>query len=127
MKEDHLFKLIKEKMIKDLEKLDTFNSIDCYSKKYNARIELKCRKDHWENLIIQRDKYDELIQYENAYYINSTPEGVFSFNLHKLPELEWFYKRMKTSHSFFRKDLYTDKLVSLLPINLAEDITDLLC
>lgn len=113
-------------MIEDLEKLDMFNSVDCYSKKYDARFELKCRKDHWDTLILQRDKFDELMQYKNGYYINSTPKGVFSFNVHKLPELEWFYKRMKTSHCFFRKDLYSDKLVALLPINLGEDITDLL-
>ena len=57
-------------------------------------IELKCRNKHYDDLIIEKDKYDALIrrakQYETTpFYINSTPQGIYVFNLSKIDEHIW--------------------------------------
>jgi len=44
-------------------------------------IELKCRRTHYNTLRIEKVKYDAIINNEKPYYICSTPEGIFGFNL----------------------------------------------
>ena len=34
---------------------------DCYSPKYKYRIELKCRKTHYDSLMLEKTKYDAMI------------------------------------------------------------------
>ncbi len=52
------------------------------------------------------------------YYINSTPQGVFSFDLMDLPEPVWFNHQMPASTEFDRVDK-VEKLVGYLPIDEA--------
>lgn len=85
MNEEILFRLIKS-VIPDLEKLDQFNYRDAYSKKYDLSIELKCRHKHYEDLLIEKIKWDKLIKHNRVRYINSTPIGIFSFDLKKIPD-----------------------------------------
>ena len=59
---------------------------DCFSEKENHRIELKCRKKHYDDLMIEKSKYDAMIRICNKHlnvpmYICSTPMGVFRYNL----------------------------------------------
>ena len=89
--EKTLFNYLKENFIQDLFDLNTINSyssIDCYSKKYSTRIELKSRKSYYTTLMIEKDKYDELMKFKSCRYINSYPcnaeNKIISFDLHKI-------------------------------------------
>ena len=69
---------------------------DCYYIETQSRIELKCRKKHYNTLILEKSKYDALIKesikhFDVPIYINSTPEGIYLFNLNKV-DLKWFEK-----------------------------------
>jgi Holliday junction resolvase len=87
LKEEELFNLLKKRLIRDLRKVDNeFSNYDCISDEDNAYIELKCRRTHYNYLMIERYKYDKLVEQAqefnyNPVYINSTPEGVWAFNL----------------------------------------------
>ena len=66
---------------------------DCYSPDYKHRIELKCRGKHYDTLLIEKKKYDAMIKKCNdnldiPMYINSTPKGIYRFNLF-LIDLKW--------------------------------------
>ncbi len=93
--EETLFLRLKEVLIPDLEKsTDEFSSFDCTSKILNAYIELKCRHTHYSSLLIEKSKYDRLMQIADTnfmapLYINSTPEGVWAFNLLKFDNITW--------------------------------------
>jgi hypothetical protein len=71
-------------------------------------------------LLIEKDKYDSLLaratQYgTKPYYVNSTPEGIFVFNLSTLPTPEWEVRLMpKTSHFSNREKV--EKVVGYLSI-----------
>ena len=55
------------------------------------------------------------------FYINSTPKGVFSFDLMDVPEPEWFTHRMPATTEFARNKKI-DKLVGYLPIEEAIEL-----
>jgi hypothetical protein len=85
--EQALFDLLQKRIARDLRKVDDeFSNYDCISDESTAYIELKCRKTHYNYLMIERYKYDRLVEQAmeinyNPIYINSTPEGVWAFNL----------------------------------------------
>lgn len=100
---------------------------DCYSPKYKARIELKCRKKHYlAGMLIQKDKWESLTKKAAEHndaplYINSTPEGIFSWQLDIIDEPKWFVKKMpKTTE--FQNRTFIDKEVGLLPLEQAVQI-----
>lgn len=104
-KEKDLFEFLKVRYIPDLrDSDDKFSKYDCYSEELKLDIELKCRKTHYDNLLIEKSKYDYLVSRSarfntRAFYVNSTPDGVYAFNLSSLPEPEWEDRMMpKTSH-----------------------------
>ena len=56
MVEQDLFNYLKENLYPDLVmSLSPISRWDCYSKKRQHRIELKCRKNHYEELLKQSD------------------------------------------------------------------------
>jgi hypothetical protein len=66
---------------------------DCYSPLTLHRIELKCRSKHFDGLLIEKKKFDALTEkckdnLDIPIYINSTPSGVFRFNLYNV-EPNW--------------------------------------
>lgn len=87
MNEKTLFNYLKNKYWNDLElSTEEFSSWDCFSHLTKTRIELKCRKTHYKELMIEKAKYYYLVKKyielnEIPLYINSTPEGVFAFDL----------------------------------------------
>ena len=105
-KEQELFDFLKSNHIPDLEPSEHPNSRhDCYSQMYEIDIELKCRTSHYDDLLIEKKKYDALIQRSvlfstRPYYINSTPSGVWSFNLLELPTPIWEERRMPKTTFF---------------------------
>jgi len=105
-----LFNLIKENLIPDLIKFEErFNPIDCYSTKHNLYIELKCRKDFYSDLMIEKHKYDILNKNQNARYINSIILNgnikVISFDIKKLPEPIWEIKMLPNASNELYREL----------------------
>jgi len=130
MRELDLFNIIKLTHVTDLKKSEKqFSRYDCYSSEYKMDIELKCRNKHYDELLIEKDKYDALMQRSKEYgtyaiYINSTPEGIYVFNLTKMNEPVWEEKGglPKTSHFSDRRKI--KKIVAFLPIKKAKKITE---
>lgn len=97
-----------------------FSKSDCYDIETKSRIELKCRAAHYDDLIIEKPKYEYLIKESKKYgdipiYINSTPKGIYLFKLDNL-KLKWFFKPLPKTTDFKNKEL-VKKEVSKININ----------
>jgi hypothetical protein len=92
---------------------------DCYDIKTQSRIELKCRRKHYSTLILEKGKYEALIK-ESAknldipIYINSTPEGIYLFNLNKI-EVKWYIKSLPATTEF-KKRIWVKKEITELEV-----------
>jgi len=92
---------------------------DCYDIETQNRIELKCRRKHYSTLILEKSKYDALIK-ESAknldipVYINSTPEGIYFFNLNKI-QVKWYFKSLPATTEF-KKRIWVKKEITELEI-----------
>ena len=119
--ERELFNYLKENHIADLETCrDEFSFYDCYSSYTNSDIELKCRKTHYDELLIEKAKYDNLLARALEFrtvplYINSTPFGVFVFTLTELPVPAWEERSMPKTTEFSNREKIT-KVVGYLNI-----------
>lgn len=120
--EKELFEFLKAGYLVDLEPSEhQYSKYDCFSLSKKIDLELKCRQKHYDDLLIEKDKYDSLLARASEYgtkpyYVNSTPEGVFVFNLSKIPSPEWGVRLMpKTSHFSNREKV--EKVVGYLSIN----------
>lgn len=128
MQESELFDLLKNGFIPDLQKSeDQFSRWDCVSHKFRYRIELKCRKTHYDTLMLERDKYFALIlsYVETGYkplYINSTPKGVYVFDLSDLNP-EWTIDTRMPKTTDFDNNNRVEKTYTLLEIKYAKKIT----
>lgn len=104
MKEQELFEYLKFKHFPDLEKSEgAFDSFDCTTDDKNLYIELKCRHTHYPELLIEEMKYRRLLNQAGSrtpYYINSTPQGVWAFDLSRVPEPSWSERRMPATTEF---------------------------
>ena len=124
MKELDLFLFLMDNKYPDLQKSEgIYDSFDCISRDSGAYIELKCRNTHYPTLLIEEMKYRKLITQAaerdlNPFYINSTPEGVFSFDLMDVAEPEWLNHWMPATTEFSRSNKVS-KLVGYLPIEEA--------
>ena len=132
MKEAELFDYLKADLYPDLERSPgIYDSFDCISRIAGHYIELKCRNTHYPTLLIEEMKYRKLITQSAErdlvpYYINSTPQGVYSFDLMDLPEPEWVNHWMPATTEFSRSQKIT-KLVGYLDINEAVKIWKMYC
>ncbi len=85
IKEKELFDFLKKHFIDDLTKTKATSArFDCFSDKFKLNIELKCRRKHYDDLMLEKKKYDSLVERSTALdtiplYINSTPEGIWAF------------------------------------------------
>ena len=128
MDEKQLYQILKEKYLEDLaESDDQYSRYDCYSLRHNLDIELKCRNRHYNNLILERKKYDALIARSEKHqtrplYINSTPKGIYIFDLSKikpefhcryLPKTTQFYNRVRVEKEVAYLD--TKKATRFIP------------
>ena len=122
MTEQGLFDYIKETYLEDLQKSEhTYEYIDATSYGYRLSIELKCRHTHYDELILEKDKYESLMQQANElgftpFYINSTPQGIYAFNLRKI-KVTWTTRRLPSSTVDNGPDV--DKEIALLHIDKA--------
>lgn len=124
MTERELFILVK-KLIPDLKETSTYSYRDGYSNELKLTIELKCRRRHYDYLLIEKCKYEKLLQNKRMRYINSTPQGIFSFNLNKIEEPNWWVEEMPASTDFDRSKR-VNKEVGYLNIKDAKNITNIL-
>ena len=103
--EEQLFDWLKEFVYFDLVKAkNQMSRWDCYSPKFRHRIELKCRRKHYDSLLIEKSKYDAMIfeagkHLDIPMYINSTPEGIYSFDLLEIKP-EWIFKSLRATTQF---------------------------
>jgi hypothetical protein len=122
MTEQLLFDYIKSTYLEDLKKSEhTYEYIDATSDGYRLTIELKCRNTHYDELILEKDKYESLMDRAQdlgftPFYINSTPKGIYAFNLRKIT-VTWITKRLPSNT--FDKGPEIDKKVALLHIDKA--------
>jgi len=127
MKEADLFAYIKTKYLNDLSKSeDQFSKWDCYSEDTNIRIELKCRQTHYNELMIEKEKFIYLlirnkIYGEKCFYINSTPKGIYSFDISQIKPTWITDKRMPTTTEFANNQR-KEKTYSLINIAIAKII-----
>ena len=124
VKEQDLFDYLKSSLYPDLEKAPgIYDAFDCISTVAGHYIELKCRYTHYDTLLIEEMKYRKLITQAAErdlipFYINSTPKGVFSFDLMDVPEPEWVSHWMPATTEFSRSQKIS-KLVGYLAIEEA--------
>ena len=124
MKEADLFEYLLNNYYPDLVKAKKkMSRWDCYSPSTFHRIELKCRAKHYDTLILERKKYDAMLlkcddNLDIPIYINSTPEGVYSFNLFKI-EPKWEIKYLKKTTTFTNNNQIA-KEIAMLPVIDAE-------
>jgi len=103
--EADLFTYLKSRYMSDLEKArHEFDYHDCQSDTTKRHIELKCRHKHYDELILEKDKYDALMQQAERlgytpWYINSTPQGVYGFNL-KIIKMTWTIRQLPATTTF---------------------------
>ena len=122
MNEQSLFDYIKSTYLEDLQKSEqAYEYIDATSHGYRLTIELKCRNTHYDELILEKHKYESLMDRAQdlgftPFYINSTPKGIYAFNLRKIT-VTWITKRLPSNT--FDKGPEIDKKVALLHINKA--------
>jgi hypothetical protein len=120
--EQGLFDYIKATYLEDLEKSEhEYEYIDATSTGYRLTIELKCRHTHYDELILEKDKYESLIARANhlgftPFYINSTPNGIYAFNLRKIT-VTWTTKRLPSNT--MENGPAIDKEIALLHIDKA--------
>jgi len=130
MKELDLYNILKLTYISDLEQSEQqFSRFDCYSTKWKMDIELKCRRTHYEELLIERDKFDALIKRAEEhntrpFYINSTPEGIYAFNLLEFTNLAWEMKGGLPKTTDFYDNRRVVKEVAFLPISKATKLNE---
>ena len=124
--EAQLFNYIKGRYLEDLVKSEhPYEYHDCTSTLYRLHIELKCRHKHYKDLIIEKDKYEGLVQQAKRlgftpFYVNATPRGIYAFNLRKIT-VKWITKTLPLETKY-KNQVLVDKTVALLPIGLAVEL-----
>lgn len=120
MSELRLFEFLRLNFLPDLEKsANQFERFDCTSQSAKLHIELKCRRSHYDTLLIEKKKFDALIVRSaqlqfSPCYINSTPQGIFGFNLSKL-EPQWQTELMPATTDF-DNNTKIEKVVGFLSV-----------
>lgn len=103
--EDELFDYLR-KTVPDLERRGEPNDVvDFYSDKKRSLFEVKARKRHYDDLVIEKAKYYAILERAKElnytpYYVCSSPKGVFVFNLNEVTTPEWSDKMMPKTTDF---------------------------
>lgn len=120
MSELRLFEYLRVNFLPDLERsANQFERFDCTSQSARLHVELKCRRSHYDTLLIEKKKFDALIAVSTQLqfspcYINSTPQGIFGFNLSKI-EPTWQTELMPATTDFTNNDKI-EKVVGFLSV-----------
>jgi len=123
LSEADLFYYLKANYWPDLDySPDHFDRIDAITNAGEAVIELKCRRAHYPHMMIEKDKYDALIDmsdrlYYKAAYISSTPLGIYLWDITNR-NIKW-NTAILPAKSFGQTLTFTNKVVGYLPISAA--------
>jgi hypothetical protein len=124
MSELELFEFLQTHHLRDLKKsADQFERTDCVSDQARMVIELKCRRTHYDEFLIEKKKFDALIARADelgylAVYVNSTPLGVYLWNVYDDGVIEWQQEQMPAT-TYFTNGNKVIKIVGYLPISKA--------
>ena len=128
-KEEELFSFLKENFFPDLLKSSSkYSRTDCFSVEFNADIELKCRRTHYDTLILEKKKYNALLDRAKlnktkAVYINSTPKGIWGFYISDI-DLEWEMKMLPKNTDFGNREKI-EKEITYLDISKGKDLWEI--
>ena len=127
MTEEELLKHLKETSVPNLERMEYgFSHWDCTAWYETALgrvdfiLELKCREAHYPELLIEQVKYDWLIEEAGKRsarpaYINSTPRGIYAWDLYRVKEPIWEEKILPATTAFENREQIR-KVVGFLPV-----------
>jgi hypothetical protein len=122
MNEQELFDMLKSEYYPDLMRVsDEYSNFDCVSEREDMYVELKCRYTHYDDLLIEKYKYDRVKEQADLtgrlpIYICSTPEGVWEFNLDTF-KIKWEDKDNLPKTTEFEDIEKVVKTVGFLPIS----------
>ena len=127
MNESILSNYLKENYFPDLERsTGRYDKWDCYSPSTKTRIELKCRRKHYPNLILEKIKYVDMVKRyveedEKPIYINSTPNGIYAFDLRNIKP-NWITDKRLPHETNFERITPIEKTYTLLNIEEGKKI-----
>jgi len=116
-----LFNLLRKNLYNDLVHVtnDEYSASDAFSIEHGIYVELKCRRAHYPDLMIEKLKYDRLKAEADKLgvtplYICSTPKGIWEFNL-DLIKIDWFNKDdLPATTEFDNKEKITKEIGLIL-------------
>lgn len=130
MSEQELLDHLKETTVPHLERMEYgFSHWDCTAwydtpmGRVDFILELKCREIHYPELLIEQVKYDWLIEEAGKRsarpaYINSTPRGIYAWDLYRVKEPIWEERLLPATTEFENRDQIR-KVVGFLPVTEA--------
>jgi hypothetical protein len=125
LKENDLLELLR-KRYPNIEKIeDEFSTIDCYDASTDIHYELKCRYEHYNELLIEKQKYLALLEKRESYYVSSTPKGIWMFHIQEIEEPVWFEKELIHS-TYFNKPEMVIKEIGYISTKKGLELTQLL-
>jgi len=91
-----------------------------------AIFELKCRRTHYDDLMIEQSKWKNLVEIGllrafRAFYISSTPLGIYCWELDALKPPQWQIKALPNKTDFAGSKV-TERPVGFLHIDDAWDL-----
>jgi hypothetical protein len=121
LREVELFEALKA-VYPDLTPLSATDRADGIT--HDAYIEMKCRRTHYPTLLIEKKKWDYLADIRartgaKTLYINSTPQGVYQFDLGAINEPDWQLKALPDKTDFANSGK-VEKLCGFLDIRHSE-------
>ena len=120
LEEPELFSFLKEFYYEDLRMSNTqFSTFDCISEHMKLFIELKSRHTHYDDLLIEKVKYDAHLGGAKflgmwPIYICATPKGIWQFDLSWIKP-KWEVRQMPKTTEFEDNDKI-DKIVGYINI-----------
>jgi hypothetical protein len=118
-----------------IEVIPPYDRIDFHVPSSNLFIEHKrrgeedsrCYYEEDGGMTMDKPKYDDLMKEENPYFLNSTPIGIFVWNLRLLGELEWVKtdKSPRGNRGYKRHQTETNE-ITYLSYEKCNDLTYLL-
>jgi hypothetical protein len=120
MTEDDLYILLNERYPDLTRPNDQYSLFDASSPAAKAIFELKCRRTHYDELLLEKPKFDKFVDLGRVigmtpYYVCSTPKGIYQYDLTTI-DPEWQVKEMPTTTDFYRK-AKIDKVVAFVHID----------
>ena len=126
-----LIELFKTNIVPDMHVFeDRFHYIDGIWYKHDMAFEFKCKRDFYQEVILEKHKYESMLKHKRKRYINlmtfeSGREVVYSWNLNNYPNPQWVKINIpNASNEFYTRYELTECM--LLHIIDAKNITNLI-